>query len=450
MATHAEPALIDSSAASAPSDVIASDAAKMRRFLHWMQEHGATISPVSVKGPQGSRQVHATRPLYAGGLVAQIPRRLTITPEVAKDSETGRLIAKHGSNVDDYDYLAAYLFEIKRKGGFWKPYVDILPTDYSENPLFFSESVLNELKGSYILNSILNRIAQQAYRYDQFPPCLKENGFTPEEYAWAKCVVNTRVHGATHEGRPILAMVPLSDMFDHAIKNNADWAVSATGYFIRAEHPIEAGARLFEGYGRCNAQLLNEYGFCIEDNPLNVAEIRLQPLSPDHPFFERANKLGKGQWSRRTFKVAANCNDAVTQELFSFLRLACHEEPPHLPPPTGDADNPDKVPPISRQNEVAALVGLAQACEGRLKQFPTSIEDDEALLKDGSLQRNLRNVVMVRRDEKIILRYFHEFAQTALAVLRDPSCNVAEHAVAGKPYADYFAGVLRILERTTK
>lgn len=440
MKNSTECTVCDDTAACAPSDVIVSEQLKMRRFLCWMQTQGATFPSMSIKVEQGSRQVHATRPLRAGDLVAHIPHTLTITPQRARESETGQLIAKHGSNIDDYDYLAAYLLQLRRDGGFWQPYIDVLPKDYSTNLLFYSRDELDELKGSYHLNAILSRIARHEYKYDQLPPGLKLNGFTREAFTWAKCVVVTRIHGTTRDGQPILAMVPLSDMFNHATRNNTDWSAEAQGdYFIRAEQPIEAGAPLFENYGRCNAQLLDEYGFCLEDNPNNLAEIRLQPVAPDHPLVRLTKKLGQQQWSKRIFRVAGSYDSDGAKAMFSYLRLACLGETPHAHASLMDTDQVGKVPPINRSNEVAALQVLAEACENRLRQFPTSLEEDHARLRDGGLSPNLRNVVMVRRDEKSILTYFLELAKTALPILHHAPCDAGRYATAAMPYAEYFS-----------
>jgi hypothetical protein len=77
------------------------------------------------------------------------------------------------------------------------------------------------------------------------------------------------------------------------------------------------------------------------------------------------------------------------------------------------------VSPISRRNEIGALTTLAVACESRLQQFPTSVEDDNAVLADAALGRKLRNIVMIRRHEKVTRRYLFELTQTALPILHD-------------------------------
>lgn len=446
MTNQAESTAIDNFAVPAPAEVTDSDELKMRRFLRWMEEQGATFPAMTMKMGQGARQVHATRALLPGELVLHVPRTLMITPALAKASETGKLMAQSGSGFGDYEYIAAFLLQAEREGGFWKPYVDVLPKDYSQNALFFSESELDHLKGSYIAGTIRERIDWDRRLYDRLPSYLKENGFTREAFTWARCAVISRVYGVTFAGKATVAMVPLADMFDHAPRNYVRWIGEAeTGFIVTAQQPVEAGAPLFERYGkRCNAMLLNVYGFCLEDNPDNEAEILLQPVSSDHAFFQQTGRLGAKRGETRAFKVQRSYNDAA-QALLSYLRLACYDEPPCLQGSRVDLNGAGQVLPISRRNETAALSALVAACESRLQQFPTSIEEDEALLKDASLQRNVRNIVMVRRDEKVILKYFLDLAQTAFPLLQDAFCDVGKYAAAGNAYSDYFADVVRHL-----
>lgn len=450
MTVDVQHAALSGSLVGSPLD--ASDLAqlKMQRFLRWMKEQGAVFPSISIQTKSSGRQVRSTGSLHVGELVAHIPDKLTITPQHARESKTGRLIAEHGCYLDDYDYLAAYLLEIRRDGGFWKPYIDILPTDYSANPLLYSKEELDELRGSYYLNAILSRISRHEYKYNQLPSVLKQNGFTREAFIWAKCVVTTRVHATPDGGRSFLAMVPLSDMFDHATENNTEWDPdNEGGCVIRAERPIKAGDRLFESYGRCNAQLLDEYNFCLEDNPKNVGEIRLQPLSPDHPFFELTRKLGEERWSKRTFKVPGNYHSDDTKALFSYLRLSCLGGMQHPHPQWLQAVQAGKIQPISVPNEIAVLQALAEACENRLRQFATSLEDDRQLLQGKELRLNVRNAMMVRRDEKIILTYFLELAKIALPILHRGPQEAGQYASASTVYAEYFSDLNQHLHSRT-
>jgi histone-lysine N-methyltransferase SETD3 len=446
MTDYANSTEIDHSATSTGSSLMDSGEMKMQRFLRWMEENGATFPAMTIKTGPGGRQVHASRTIVPGALVLHVPRKLMITPEVAKASETGKLIAQHKPELGNTVFIAAFLTQIKREGGFWKPYVDIMPTDFSHMPLLFSEFELNELKGAYALREVRDRLGWNAFVYRQLPACLIENGLTQEEFTWARCVVSSRLFGVMAAGSRTSALVPMADMFDHAPEHTVRWGRRPqTGFTLVAEQAVEAGASMSVTYGdKCNAILLAYYGFCLEDNPDNRAEILVQPLSAGHPFSEHAESFGTRQQKLQAFRVPARFHDKHTLALFSYLRLAFLD---------GTCagrqlvNEQGKVPPISRANEIAVLNALLSACQRRMREFATSIEQDEELLEQGALSRNVRNAVKVRHGEKVVLRYFLELAQTALPVFEDASCDMNKYAADGKPYADYFADVARSFAR---
>jgi histone-lysine N-methyltransferase SETD3 len=443
MTDHAECGSIKKCLTSATAGSADADELKMQRFLRWMEEQGATFPAMTIKVGQGSRQVHATRSLLPGELVLHIPRKLMITTEVAKASAIGKLIATHGGDFTDHDYLVAYLLQIKREGGFWKPYIDILPTDYSHIAAHFSESEMACLEGSYITGVVRTRRKQEDDSYNALAACLKESWFTREDFAWGYSIVKSRVYSVVLGGKESRAMVPLADMFDHNPDKSLRWIkASDTGFIVTARESVEQGAALFESYGvRCNARLLNVYGFCVDFNPENHAEIFLRPVSPDHPLFEHTKNLGTESGAMRAFRMPGIYHRELTYELFSRLRLGCLIGPPGSQHPAVEVGKCPRVKAISRANEIAALTELVAACERAMRLFRTTIGEDEALLKDESLSRNLRNAVTVRHGEKVVLKYFLDLAATALPVLGNPSSILSEYAAEGKRFALYFADV---------
>jgi hypothetical protein len=144
------------------------------------------------------------------------------------------------------------------------------------------------------------------------------------------------------------------------------------------------------------------------------------------------------QWNKRVFHVPASYSSTSAKAMFSYLRLTVGASPLLKDLPIHEGEE-HKVPPISYQDEIAVLTALATACDTRLRQFSTILEEDQALLTDGALRLNLRNAVRVRHDEKMILKYFLDLAQTVLPVLQHAPHDIPREAVPGKAYADYFA-----------
>jgi hypothetical protein len=304
--------------------------------------------------------------------------------------------------------MAAYLLDLKRNGGGWKAYLDVLPQDFSGHPYFYTESELGLLNGSYMLPKIRWRNARVEFEYDQMRSCLPESKmYSLEEYAWARCVVAGRVHSATISGKPDADLIPLADMLHHSTRPNVSWqAECSMGMIYTAARDIESGEPLTISYGTaCNGYWFSTYGFCLENNPHNVAEIHLPCLPSDHPHFEQAKSLGTVRKEMRAFEVRADYDHRDTRDMFSYLRLYAM---------SGSSTEKAGAGPIILENEREALSELALACQLRLRQFGTSVEEDDALLKDQTLQHRQRNAVRARLAEKEVLTYFLELALTAM------------------------------------
>jgi hypothetical protein len=425
--------------------VIDSEQAKMQRFLLWMEEQGATFPHLEIHtGEDGSREVRAAAGMPTGGLVLHIPTTLMITAEYAKASRVGMELAKSTAALSNYVYIAAFLLQARRENGYWKPYLDILPTRYDSMPFLFDEAMLAELQGTHVLPFVRNQIAWLDYEYNALKSGLPEDmKCTREEYAWAKCVVTTRVHSVRFgESQPqSVAMVPLADLPNHADDANVQWNTeSTTGFVYSAARKLDAGEALTISYGRrSNSMLFYVYGFCLNDNPKRETEIEFPDMPADHPCADHARRFGTVRDGKRVFTVTDQCDDTTVREALTFARLSLLDKAP-WPIAEGGAGAPEAIP-INHRNEISALAMLADACERRMTQFATTIEEDEALLAQGGLPYWHECAVRVRHEEKCVLRYLREFAQAATPVL--------EHAAAAEKFFGYFHDSARLLWRKT-
>ena len=391
--------------------------ANMRQMFAWMVEHGATFPAVDVLCMEGGdREAYAQAPLKKGALILHLPRSLMMTTEVAKASRLGKQLALHHPDASYYSYLAALLLETRHYGGFWAPYVAVLPSTFAEHPLFFSEKELEWLKGSYALRLVRRDKKWLEREYRQLSDCLSDGEYySQEEHAWALVNVLTRTYSVRFNGKRSHAMMALADMPNHALRPNTLWdSESSRGFFHIAAHDIESGAPLMIRYWKeCNALTFAIYGFCLQNNPYNVAEIPLPSLMPDHPHFEEAREMGAVRDGVRVFKVPADVNDKRTQALFAYVRLSLPVEP--------------SVARMEREkyrilldsplhpSERAAADTLATACRHRLQQFDTSIGEDQDILKKSTLPLKLRFAIQVRLGEKVILKYYLDMTEALLA-----------------------------------
>lgn len=74
---------------------------------------------------------------------------------------------------------------------------------------------------------------------------------------------------------------------------------------------------------------------------------------------------------------------------------------------------------MSRENEAKALEMLRKRCEEALNAYPSSAEDDVALLKKGKLSYNQRNCIVLRLGEKTIYQFYISLAQFVIELLQN-------------------------------
>ena len=68
---------------------------------------------------------------------------------------------------------------------------------------------------------------------------------------------------------------------------------------------------------------------------------------------------------------------------------------------------------ISHTNETATWRKILKEANEALNKYPTTLEDDlEILEEDKSLTRNLRNCIMFRKNEKVVLHFLKDCAES--------------------------------------
>ena len=357
--------------------------ADIRRLRRWLSGQGANLPGIKViELDKGGRQAVASRRLPAGSLVLHLPRGLLMDVNAAKRSRIGQALLGRHTEVSDTALLAAHLLDVERNGGIWSRYCETLPTGFPEHPLFFSAEQMQELQGSYIVRVVRRHQARQRREHLRLCESQPEaQSFTREAHALAWAAVLTRRFDVRLDGIKTMAMVPFADMPDHALEPNLHWASeSSRGFFLTAARNIEAGTPLTLRYWKqCNGLTLATYGFSLELNPHNVAELRF-PEEPgiQTPTPQTGNASSVVRDGQRVFMVTAHPKDARMQELLGYLQ--------------GVAGSLD-----------GALTLLKAACEQRLAAFSTSQQEDELLLKRPDLPLWKHFVVRVRHDEKAVL-----------------------------------------------
>uniref|UniRef100_A0A1D1XHJ1 Putative ribulose-1,5 bisphosphate carboxylase/oxygenase large subunit N-methyltransferase, chloroplastic n=1 Tax=Anthurium amnicola TaxID=1678845 RepID=A0A1D1XHJ1_9ARAE len=137
------------------------EGAKLERFLEWLQANGGQLRGCTIKhcGPSKGFGVFSSSDAGGGnGVLMVVPLDLAITPmRVLQDPSLGPRCAemfKQG-HVDDRFLMMLFLtVERLRRSSPWKPYIDMLPSTFN-NPLWFTEDELSELKGTALYRATL-------------------------------------------------------------------------------------------------------------------------------------------------------------------------------------------------------------------------------------------------------------------------------------------------------
>jgi hypothetical protein len=74
--------------------------------------------------------------------------------------------------------------------------------------------------------------------------------------------------------------------------------------------------------------------------------------------------------------------------------------------------------PTSREQEIAIHEQIVRVIDLTLDGFVTTIDQDEALLREYDYNFNLRNTIVIRKEEKKVLNFWRSFCTSSVAALR--------------------------------
>lgn len=392
----------------------------MIRLLRWLEEGGAWVSQVHIATPEGGeRGVLALGDFAPEETILRIPRCRVLTPEEVRASELGRFIDADARIDEQRAWMSAFLLLERERGegSFWKPFVDVLPKSFPTHPFYFEDHELALLEGSFLWGMVEFQRKLLADRYQHL--CERLPGFDRfsfQEFSWAHFAVVSRTFNMSRGEPQAPCLVPLADMINDGRPWDSQWSWLENEQFFQMKcvSRVPQGQELRTTYGnRCNLSLLVQYGFVHEDNAHD--EVLLLFGIPDGDPFSAEKQRFLGLTSRfehRSFKLLLTPDVQVMAELFSYLRII-HAEAEEL---ATLSEAPDPLTrartPLSERNEAKLLPALVAACEARLDRYPTSLEEDERILREETLSLNARNCVLLRRGEKRLLLSYVERARS--------------------------------------
>ena len=421
------------------------DSDRFTTMCNWLRTGGSQFPKLYLQYySEDYRGVHALTRVPSDDIILYVPYNLIMTSQVAMESEIGKqIIAAKVDLRSKHSYLASYLLQEKEKNGdsYWTPYLACLPAYYNNMPIFFPPPLLAMLKGSFTLQKIQDRIDSLRTEYDNIKASVPSFArFSHDDFVWARLVVITRIFGLVINGVKTDGLVPYADMLNHkkpkdAMDTDTKWTYDdhLNGFTIISLKSIARGEQVYDSYGRkCNSRFFVNYGFALSDNEDdNEAVLRFTPSPASDPFYHtKLNMLTASTTTlSREFQVPATYRETSdrekkTKEMFSWLRfvVAVDSELMMLPQGEGGRVKVEEVEVVSVRNESAVLRMVKAAAEEALKAFETTLEADDELIRTAAYPEysNERNIILMRRGEKQVLRWYVRLAEVCLDLLSKP------------------------------
>lgn len=258
-----------------------------------------------------------------------------------------------------------------------------------------------------------------------------------------RLLVASRIFGIAVNGHKTDGFVPYADMLNHKRPRETSWTYDDTrqGFIIDAIVDIERGQPVHDSYGRkSNTRFLLNYGFINRNNDADDLPITLEIKMTDPLFVEKNKGLHGGRW--RSYNFMADYEEEVTFKVLSFLRLveydgaAAHlatlvanaekelkdrmKRNQNMDDSSDDDNDPlfkgENLRAISYRNEMAVHKTLVEIFTAHMAKYPTTLAEDEAILKQ-ELTENQNNCVLFRIGEKKIAEFFIQSSTYVLELM---------------------------------
>jgi protein-histidine N-methyltransferase len=393
---------------------------KMDTFISWLKKNGAKFPHLYVeKYKKNERGVKTKKTLEPNKNIIRIPKKIIIYSEMGKQTDLGMQLQKHDENVSNPDIIYLLLFIVKNlddENGFYYPYYQTLPKDLSHLPVFWRETDLKHLKGSYIREVIRER--KKGFMKNYKILCRACENFSKicsvKKFMWTRSIIGSRNFGIFVDNIKQSAMVPFADMLNHSASVNTKWYYKKNAFLLDSTKSIKVGGEITDTYGiKCNSKYLLYYGFTLHDNTKyrNRVQIKISQQSNRGVLYKKKNKLIQDAF---TCSIDGDFGDGEFSSLMRFLRIANSNTAEFT-----DISSHVNITrtPFNRRNEIATLMHLASYVEKRLKAYKKTIAASEKEITKHLPYSNAAFAIKLVIGEKKILKSILMFCETSLDVL---------------------------------
>eukprot|EP01119_Soliformovum_irregulare_P017693 TRINITY_DN5296_c0_g1_i1.p1 TRINITY_DN5296_c0_g1~~TRINITY_DN5296_c0_g1_i1.p1 ORF type:complete len:431 (-),score=143.67 TRINITY_DN5296_c0_g1_i1:9-1301(-) len=370
--------------------------------------------------PNTGRGVRAKSYISKGDVLVEIPPTCLIAPPglIDEENEIPQIlpISKHLKSHDPplSNWLSLviklmYMLTHSKEIPEFAPYLNILPSTFS-TPLHFDPDEMKLLEGTSLHSLLTAENLAVVYAEKVVPIIESSKGLIDKSvcdyavFARAASIVPSRgFHGINGDG-PYL--VPVADVFNHAIDNSTVLSIEDGTFKMMAERDIARGEEIYNTYGNLsNAQLLHTYGFILEDNMNDnvVIDAMLMERCADEEDIPNFHQRIEWLISRGTISegFVISKEEMMPKELIDAAQVLLMEEAEFqefkLNPFQLEIENEDDEYVMAVYQMILALVNV------KLNAYATSLADDVRKKKTEDMSRNAEMALSIGITEKMIL-----------------------------------------------
>lgn len=331
--------------------------ANLTKFEEWMQQNGVNFENLKPEdyGTEYGIGLKAKTDIQKADILLEVPYKMMMTAEKAKHSYLGDFVEskKILSEMPNIS-LAIYLHcERFNPDSFYKPYIDVLPSEYN-TVLYFTPQELEILKGSSAFYHAITQCKSIARQYGIFYnmmhgdklsadvkkiPQIARDEFTFDAYRWAVSSVSTRLNKVAlkqkddpcscchHDemSNSTFALIPLWDMMNHSLgelSTSCDPEKELCTSYAMEDFKEEEQVTIFYG-ARDNTAFLIYNGFVAENNRYDKVEIQLGVSPNDKLYAKKVQLLEKLRMKPNGSFLIYSITDnlPIAPDLLAFLRV---------------------------------------------------------------------------------------------------------------------------------
>ncbi|KAL5721842.1 Protein PLASTID TRANSCRIPTIONALLY ACTIVE 14 [Ranunculus cassubicifolius] len=371
------------------------------------------------EGPDGFG-VYASKdiePLRRARVIMEIPLELMTTisqklpwmffPDIVPVGHPVFDIINSTDPEKDWDLRLAclLLLSFDREGNFWQLYGDFLPSpEECTSLLLATEEELSELQDQDLASTMKeqqNRALEFWERnwHSSVPLKVTRLARDPERFFWALSIAQSRCLsmqmriGALVQDANML--IPYADMLNHSFQPNCflHWRAKdrMLEVMINAGQRIRRGDEMTINYmnGEKNNMFMQRYGFSSSTNPWDVIQFSGEARIHLDTFVSIFNIAGLPDQYYHNSRLSNPGDTFVDGAVIAAARTL---------PTWSDGDVP-----IVPSTERKAARELQGECQQMLAEYPTTSDQDQAILDSNIQSRRLEAIIKYRLHRKLFL-----------------------------------------------